>query len=219
MSLTGMLGNHAFLSDATVLPRLCLHLDNHQLYQTHDMSNVNYLPLMSAERQLFSKDFLNHGLSILQLLLMGGMEERRERVLSRILRTYQHAQALAETIAAGNYYAGAYISICQAVPCILHLKNRCGEKFIKMVLLEGFDVLPTDTLKKMYLIDFEHIVNTGVLGTPARRANWRLATGKDKDNPQCIKDQTLPNTHVCKFLDAFKAIAAHCIVSEDRQNE
>jgi hypothetical protein len=51
-SLTGMLGNHAFLSDATVLPRLHLHLDNQQLYQTSDMSNVNYLPLTSAELRL-----------------------------------------------------------------------------------------------------------------------------------------------------------------------
>jgi hypothetical protein len=49
-SLAGMIGNHAFLSDATVLPRLRLHLDIHQLYQTRNMSNINYLPLTSAER-------------------------------------------------------------------------------------------------------------------------------------------------------------------------
>jgi hypothetical protein len=118
---------------------------------------------------------------------------------------------------AGNY-AGAYISIRQAVPCILHLENRCREKFIKMILLEGSDALPTDTLKKEYLKEFEHLINTSILGTPARRANWRIATGKDGNNRQCIMDQTLPNTHVCKFLDAFDTIAAHCIVDEPRRD-
>jgi hypothetical protein len=88
-----------------------------------------------------------------------------------------------------------------------------------MNLLEGFDALPTDTLKEKYLVDFERIMNTGILVTPVGRANWRLTTGKDKDNWQCIKDQTLPNTHVCKFLDeAFDTIATHCIVSHDRRN-
>jgi hypothetical protein len=174
------------------------------------------LPLTSAERRQFSEEFLNHDLGVLQLSLMGGMDERRDRVAS-VLRTYQRAQAMSATLAAGNY-AGAYITLRQAVPCILHLENRCGEKFIKMILLEGFDALPTDTLKKKFLTDFEEIVNTGVLGTPARRANWRLATGKDKDNRDCIKDQTLPNTHVRKFLEAFDAIATHCILDIDRRS-
>jgi hypothetical protein len=216
-SLEGMRGTHAFLNDATVLPRLRLHLDHHQLFQTRDMSNVNYLPLTSAERRQFSEDFLNHDLGVLQLSLMGGMDERRERIAS-VLRTYQKAQAMADTLAAGNY-AGAYITIRQAVPCILHLENRCGEKFIKMILLEGFDDLPTDSLKKTFMKDFEEIINTQVLGTHARRANWRLATGKDKDNRECIVDQTLPNTHVRKFLAHFDAIADHCIVDLERRGD
>jgi hypothetical protein len=144
---------------------------------------------------------------------MGGMDECRDRVAS-VLHTYQRAQAMAATLAAGNY-AGVYITIRQAVPCILHLENICGEKFIKMILLEGFDAQPTDTLKKIYLNNFKEIVNTSVLSTPARRVSWRLATSKDKDNCECIKDQTLPNTQVRKFLEAFDVIATHCIVNLD----
>jgi hypothetical protein len=123
---------------------------------------------------------------------------------------------MARTVEAGNY-AGVYISIRQGVPCILHLENRCGEKFLEMLLFEGYDVLPTDTMKNKFLKDFEEVVNTSVLGSANCRANWRLAVGKDKDNRQCIKDQTLPNTHVRKFLAKFDLLAALCIEDLTRQ--
>jgi hypothetical protein len=42
-------------------------------------------------------------------------------------------------------------------------------------------------------------------------------SGKDKDNWQCIKDQTLPNTHVWKFLSKIELISALCIVDPVRR--
>jgi hypothetical protein len=117
---------------------------------------------------------------------------------------------------AGNY-TGAYITLRQGVLCILHLENRCREKFIKMILLEGYKALPTDTLKNKFLKEFETLVNSPELGTPVRCANWRLAVGKDSDNWQCIKDQTLPNIHVRKFLEKFDLIAALCIGNAARR--
>jgi hypothetical protein len=204
---------HAFLSDASIQGRLRLHMDNNQLTQTRDISNINYIPENSSERRLFSEEFLNHDLGLLQLSRLGGIEDRRARVLA-ILRTYNEAAACAATVAAGNY-TSALISIRQGIPCILHLENRCGEKFLKMVLLEGYDALPTDGAKNKFLKDFETVVNTRVLGTLTRPANWRIATGKDKDNRQCLKDQTLPNTHVRKFMLAFDIIATFCISSDE----
>jgi hypothetical protein len=47
---------------------------------------------------------------------------------------------------------------------------------------------------------------------------WRLAVGKDSDNRYCIKDQTLPNTHIRKFLiDKFDLIATLCIGNAARR--
>jgi hypothetical protein len=37
------------------------------------------------------------------------------------------------------------------------------------------------------------------------------------DNRMCIKDQTLPITHVQKFLTHFELIAALCIANEARR--
>jgi hypothetical protein len=190
-----------------------LHIDDNQLNATRDMQNINYCPLTSTERQRFSKQFLNHDLLVLGLSLMGGMEDRHACVRS-VLHTYQVALSMARTVEAGNY-AGAYISIRQGVPCILHLENRCGEKFFKMLLLEAYDALPTATLKNQFLKDFEEVVNTSVLGSANCRVNWRLAVG----NRQCIKDQTLPNTHVRKFLANFNLLAVLCISNLTRRAE
>jgi hypothetical protein len=216
--LDSMISTHPFLSDVTIQGRLRLHMDNNQLTKTRDMSNINFLPETPAERREFSEQFINHDLGVLQLSRLGGLEDRRSRVLA-ILRAYDEAASCRATVEAGNY-AGAFISIRQGIPCILHLENRCGEKKLKMVLLEGYDLLPTDAAKNKYLKEFETLVNTRVLGTLTRPANWRLATGKDKDNRQCIKDQTLPNTHVRKFMHKFEILATFCISSdEDRRSK
>jgi hypothetical protein len=204
--LDSMNSTHAFLSDAMIQGRLRLHMDNNQLTQTRDMSNINYIPQNMAECRMFSESFLNHDLGILQLSRLGGLEDRHACVLS-ILRAYNEAASCTAIIEAGNY-AGALISIRQGIPCILHLENWCGEKFLRMALLEGYDGLSTDTAKNQYIKDFEILVNT-------RPANWCLATGKDKDNRQCIKDQTLPNTHVRKFMTAFDVIGIFCITSNE----
>jgi hypothetical protein len=87
---------------------------------------------------------------------------------------------------------------------------------LKMLLLEGFDAAGTNAVKKKFLKTFENIVNTQVLGTVNCRANWRICLGKDSDKRQNIMDQTLPNTHCCKFINNFSLLTAHCIADEAR---
>ncbi len=69
-----------------------------------------------------------------------------------------------------------------------------------MLFLEGYDKLPTNKEKKELLTNIEKVVNTKVLGTIRRPANWRLATSTDKDSRQVIKDQTISNSHLRNFL-------------------
>jgi hypothetical protein len=120
-------------------------------------------------------------------------------------------------VAASAHYVGAFISIRQAVPCILHLENRCGEKFLKMLFLEGYDSKTTGTEQAKLLSDLENIVNSQVLGRPGRKSNWRVATAKDKDSRQTIKDQTLPNTPCRKFLQHFPLLLELCIADNVRR--
>ncbi len=86
MTLDGMISTHEFLFlHPTIQGRLCLHLDNNQLTQTRDMSNINYIPQNMAECQVFSRSFLIHDLGILQLSRLGCLEDRRALILA-ILR-------------------------------------------------------------------------------------------------------------------------------------
>jgi hypothetical protein len=217
--LLAMAVNHPHLADATIKEKLNVRFDENQLEATRDMGNILFQPENVLERLQFSQEFLNHDLRILGLPLIGNLEARRARLMA-VLRTFEEAALLQGTLEHGNY-AGAFIGIRQAVPCILHLENRCGEKFLKMLFLEGYDKLPTNKEKKELLINIEKLVNTKVLGTLRRPANWRLATTTDKDSRQVIKDQTIPNSHVRKFLKAHKLITKLClplVTDEPRRN-
>jgi hypothetical protein len=84
-------------------------------------------------------------------------------------------------------------------------------KVFKDASARRFDAFKTDADQMRFIRDFEVLVNTGVLGTPIRQANWRLAIAANKDNRQAIKDQTMPNTHVRKFLKQFAKLTAFCL--------
>lgn len=213
--LAGMHQNNAFLNEENLETGLRLRLDEFQMDRKTDIGNISFEPQTREEQEHFSQQFLNHDLGHLHLSRLGSLETRRQRLLA-VLRTFHEAKSLAGSIEAGNY-TGAFITLKQGIPCILHLENRCDEKYIKMLLLEGYDAAGTMAAKKKFLKGFENIVNTQILGTVNRRANWRICLGKDKDNRQNIKDQTLPNTHCRKFIQNFPLLTIHCIVDDERR--
>jgi hypothetical protein len=216
--LTAMATNHPYLRDGTVRERLLVRLAENQMDATRDPSNIAFLPENLQESRRFSDEFINHDLRELRLPLLGSLELRRHRLLS-VLRAFKEAELLEGTLAAGAHYVGAFIGIRQAVPCLLHLENRCAEKKIKLMFLEGFDSKTTGTEQAKFLKDLENLVNTQILGTPGRKANWRVATTQNKDSRQTIKDQTLPNTHCRKFLQNFALLSELCIPDDDARRE
>jgi hypothetical protein len=129
-SLTNLSGYHTLRRGI-----LNVRFQENQLKATRDMGNILFQPENLQERHRFSQEFINHDLRILGLLLIGNLETRRSR-LEAVLCTFEDAAQLEGTLEHGNY-AGAFIRIRQAVPCILHLENCCGEKFLKMLFLEG----------------------------------------------------------------------------------
>jgi hypothetical protein len=125
--------NHPHLADAMIRERLYVCFQENQLGATRDIGNILFQPENLQERLRFSQEFINHDLRILGLPLIGNLETRRTRLMA-VLRTFDEAEQLQGALEHGNY-AGAFIGIWQAVPCILHLENRCGEKFLKMLFL------------------------------------------------------------------------------------
>jgi hypothetical protein len=88
---------------------------------------------------------------------------------------------------------------------------------IKLLLLEGYNRQDiTAAEQERLIVDFEELINSSVLGTQRRKAHWRLNTGKDRDNRKVIGDQSMPNTHVRRFLDHFEDLAELCLIDEER---
>jgi hypothetical protein len=173
--LAAMAANHPYLRDGTVQERLRVRLAENEMEAARDPLNIAYVPETREESVLFSDQFVNHDLRELGLPLLCSLELRWHRLLA-VLRAFKESEALEGTLAAGAHYVGAFISIWQAVPCILHMENRCGEKFLKMLFLEGYDSKSTTTEQAKLLKDLENIVNTQILGRPGRKAKtgeWR----------------------------------------------
>jgi hypothetical protein len=48
---------------------------------------------------------------------------------------------------------GAYILIDQAILCPLRCKNRCSEKLLKMLRIEGYNLHDTQVAKDLFLME------------------------------------------------------------------
>ena len=174
-----------------LLAKLLLHGRESQADKTVDSSHIHFVPLTQEDKKEFSSH-LNTDLGVLKLSRIGNMDVCRER-LRHALGTLGNLEEIQLQIDASQY-AGAWILIRQAIPCILHCENRCGEKILKLILLEGWDKRDQDNCAQdKMLFDVVQVVNTKILGKPKRPANWRIITAKDLENRTTLGDQSMPN--------------------------
>ena len=82
--------------------------------------------------------YLKPDLSFLGLSLLGSHMERGQP-LQTALELMTRKVETETTMRVTGEDAGALLLLRQAIPCILHCENRCGEKFLKMFLLEIFN--------------------------------------------------------------------------------
>jgi hypothetical protein len=198
-----------------LLAKLLLHARESQADKTVDASHIDFDAITKEQKKQFSSD-LNTDLGLLKLSRIGNLDVRRER-LRHALGTLGNLEEIQQQIDASQY-AGAWILIRQAIPCILHCENRCGEKILKMLLLEGWDERDQDnSARDKMLIDVVKVVNTRILGKPKRPANWRIITAKDSENRTTLGDQSMPNRHVRKFIEQIDLITEVVILDEERR--
>jgi hypothetical protein len=198
-----------------LLAKLLLHARETQADKTVDSSHINFVAISKEEKKQFSSD-INTDLGVLRLSRIGSLDVRQER-LSHALELLGNLEEIQLQIDAGEY-AGAWILIRQAIPCVLHCENRCGEKILKMILLEGWDERDQDNYARdKMLVDVVKVVNTRILGKPKRPANWRIITTMDSENRTMLGDQSMPNRHVRKFIEQIDVITEVVILDEERR--
>ena len=110
------------------------------------------------------------------------VEERLKLILLAVQRSEEGREA-------------ALMLIKQAIPCIMHLENRSGEKILTMPLGVGAEIhqkrRPGSSLQ-LYLQVVEKIVTKTILGTPWRPKQWRapLKDGADEIGKISLSNST-----------------------------
>jgi hypothetical protein len=127
--------------DTTILlSKLPTHLDLSQFEKGTDPSNIEYIAGSDRIKKDQYLNFLKPDLILLGLSLMGSHSDRIDQVLTALELMTQKVE-LETTLKVTGDNATALILLRQAVPCILHCENRCGEKILKMFLLEVFTII------------------------------------------------------------------------------
>jgi hypothetical protein len=104
--------------------------------------NIDYIPSGETEEQRlqplsFFSNLLTSELHLRKLHRHGSLEDRRSR-LKHFLKVESQIQMVAQAISRGQEGKDAALMlIMQAIPCIMHLESRVGEKLITVLLAMG----------------------------------------------------------------------------------
>jgi hypothetical protein len=199
--LQQMTTTHQFLQfedTSGLLLNLQSHLNPSQFEKERDPSNIEFVSLSDIQKRDCYLSYLKPDLSLLGLSLMMDSHMERIQQLRMALELMTRKVEIETTMRVTGDNAGALLLLRQAIPCILHCENRCGEKFLKTFLLEIFNHFAGETkLQDEFLKQFEDYVNLNVLGRPWSKGNWCLRTTQNSNKEKTIADQGMFNTHAC----------------------
>jgi hypothetical protein len=160
--------------------------DPTDLTRTTNKFNIDYIPNGETEEERVASfrafsDLVTKELRLHKLSLLGNLEDRRGR-LRAFLRVEIQIERIRQAIARGQEgKESALILFMQAIPCIMHLEIRVGEKLITVLLALGAELFQRRRGVKsltQYAQSIQHVVNTRILGTAQRPKQWRLYLGK-----------------------------------------
>jgi len=142
----------------------------------------------------------------------------KERGIRKLGMALQHGKKI-ET-------SKAFLSLHDAVPCILHLENRVGLKFFTMLLRSGlsnavsgktFSVLTAKGNRfDSFFSAANDIVNTNVIGTEFNPGQWDCPKDKAKNEVGII---CLDNNRTRKVVESFDLFVDLCIVNENEKQQ
>lgn len=89
----------------------------------------------------------------------------------------------------------------QAIPCVMHLENRVGEKLITVLLAMAAEKFQRQRGVKnlgRFAVNIQHIVNTRILGTAAHPKQWKVPMNEAGD---AINKVSFSNKKTRLFID------------------
>jgi hypothetical protein len=152
------------------------------------------------EQVFYFNTLLNEELQLRNMPLDGTLGERRERLKNQLAQEERILlmQKAIERSEQGK--EAALMLIHQAIPCIMHLENRSGEKILTMLLSVGADHYQRHrggASLDGYVKEVQRIVQTIILGTEWRPKQWRVPMKEKGDE---IGKVSLSNSTTRQFM-------------------
>jgi hypothetical protein len=173
--------------------------------------NIDFIPSGESEEERlqslsFFSNLLTTELRLRKLQLYGSLEERQNR-LKQYLKLEEKLQMIAQAISRGaEGKEAALILIMQAIPCIMHLENRVGEKLITVLLSMGAERFHRErgirSLSR-FSSTISRIVNTKILGTLLRPKQWKVPVNEAGD---AVTKVSLSNKKTRLFVDNIDSL-------------
>ncbi len=132
---------------------------------------------------VFFNSLLNEDLLLRNLPTYGNLMERRSRLLPFVKFEHRLTGIQDAILCTAEGKDAALMLIKQAIPCIMHLENRVGEKLITILLSIGgkrFQCESRVVSLDHYVERMHTIVSTQVLGTRLRPKQWKFPTSDDR---------------------------------------
>ena len=137
--------------------------------------------------------------------------------MKSVLKVEQQLDLIMQALARGvEGKDAALMLISQAIPCIMHLENRVGEKLITVLLAMAADRfqkrVKSRNLSTRFANNIQHIVNTRILGTVTRPKQWKLPLSLTNDGAGKV---SLSNAKTRLFMDNISELVDYTFSSPE----
>ena len=133
---------------------------------------------------------------------------------------------LVQAVVVGDTKKTALFYLLQTVPCILHMENRIGLKFFKLLLTSGLvdvmngkkygtqiNVNHTKVLFDTYISEIAILINNIILGNNTCPTQWKVPVDNNKKE---IGDITMDNNRTRKIVNGMDQLIDFCILDKSK---
>ena len=164
---------------------------------------------------------INSDLVLRGLTVSGSLSVRRDKLRNLLLieREYDIMKSVIDGRNKMDIERLPYISVEQAIVCILHLENRVSETILKKLMTEGIESLISDSNEsEMEVITkFEDVLNNVIWGNEVKPSQWKVPVDSNKNT--IIGAFMINNGMARRLVDKFDSLLSVIQMNDDKKQQ